>query len=99
MRVPVRFSPETALCGNTHLVVAPGRERQETERVEGAGGGQRGCYVVSLLFPFTMYSRLLFIHMNTVYYTFIEQDLLQFMTILREISLNIYRFFSNIFKI
>lgn len=27
MRVPVRFCPETALSGNTHLVKAPGGER------------------------------------------------------------------------
>lgn len=40
LRVPVRFSPETALCGNTHLVKAPGGERQEMrERGGGRGGG------------------------------------------------------------
>lgn len=36
MRVPDQICPETALGGNTHLVVAPGGERQETE------GGERG---------------------------------------------------------
>lgn len=51
MRIPVRFSPETALCGNAHLVVAPGRERQETEREGEEGGeGRRGCYVTGLCF-------------------------------------------------
>lgn len=39
MRVPVRFCAETALCGNAHLVIAPGKERQETQR--GRRGGER----------------------------------------------------------
>lgn len=36
-RLPVRFGPETALSGNTHLVVAPGREGTGS-----SGGGGRG---------------------------------------------------------
>lgn len=39
MKVPVRLGPETAICGNTHLVVAPGRERQEAGREKERGGG------------------------------------------------------------
>lgn len=31
-RLPVRFGAETAFCGNTHLVEAPGGEGQETGR-------------------------------------------------------------------
>lgn len=60
MMVPVRFSPETALCGNTHLVVTPGGERKEMER-----GGRED--VMSLVFVSPLTAQ--YVRFNSIRYS------------------------------
>lgn len=48
-RLPVRFSPEVTLCGNTDLVEAPGRGTGNREREGGGDGGVMSLDCVSPL--------------------------------------------------